>query len=287
MTAQLIDGNALSKQLRSEVAQRVQALKAKGLTPGLAVVLVGDNPASQVYVRNKVKACEDSGLHSVLEKYEANMSEADLLARVEALNQDPSIHGILVQLPLPAHIDAQKVIEAISPAKDVDGFHMASAGALMTGMPGFWPCTPYGCMKMLESIQYPLKGKHAVVIGRSNIVGKPMALMLLQQNATVTICHSATQDLKAQTVQADVIVAAVGKRNVLTADMVKPGAVVLDVGMNRNDEGKLCGDVDFEGVKQVASYITPVPGGVGPMTITMLLVNTLESAQRALSEMKR
>jgi methylenetetrahydrofolate dehydrogenase (NADP+)/methenyltetrahydrofolate cyclohydrolase len=281
MTAQLIDGNALSKQLRSEVAQRVQALKAKGLTPGLAVVLVGDNPASQVYVRNKVKACEDSGLHSVLEKYEANMSEADLLARVEALNQDSSIHGILVQLPLPAHIDAQKVIEAISPAKDVDGFHMASAGALMTGMPGFWPCTPYGCMKMLESIQYPLKGKHAVVIGRSNIVGKPMALMLLQQNATVTICHSATPDLKAMTLQADVIVAAVGKRNVLTADMVKPGAVVLDVGMNRNDEGKLCGDVDFEGVKQVASYITPVPGGVGPMTITMLLVNTLEAAERA------
>ena len=281
MTAQLIDGNALSKQLRSEVAQRVQALKVKGLTPGLAVVLVGDNPASQVYVRNKVKACEDSGLHSVLEKYEANMSEADLLARVKALNQDPSIHGILVQLPLPAHIDAQKVIEAISPAKDVDGFHMASAGALMTGMPGFWPCTPYGCMKMLESIQYPLKGKHAVVIGRSNIVGKPMALMLLQQNATVTICHSATPDLKAMTLQADVIVAAVGKRNVLTADMVKPGAVVLDVGMNRNDEGKLCGDVDFEGVKQVASYITPVPGGVGPMTITMLLVNTLEAAERA------
>lgn len=281
MTAQLIDGNALSKQLRSEVAQRVQALKAKGLTPGLAVVLVGDNPASQVYVRNKVKACEDSGLHSVLEKYEANMSEADLLARVKTLNQDPSIHGILVQLPLPAHIDAQKVIEAISPAKDVDGFHMASAGALMTGMPGFWPCTPYGCMKMLESIQYPLKGKHAVVIGRSNIVGKPMALMLLQQNATVTICHSATPDLKAMTLQADVIVAAVGKRNVLTADMVKPGAVVLDVGMNRNDEGKLCGDVDFEGVKQVASYITPVPGGVGPMTITMLLVNTLEAAERA------
>ena len=281
MTAQLIDGNALSKQLRSEVAQRVQALKAKGLTPGLAVVLVGDNPASQVYVRNKVNACVDSGLHSVLEKYEANMSEADLLARVEALNQDPSIHGILVQLPLPAHIDAQKVIEAISPAKDVDGFHMASAGALMTGMPGFWPCTPYGCMKMLESIQYPLKGKHAVVIGRSNIVGKPMALMLLQQNATVTICHSATPDLKAMTLQADVIVAAVGKRNVLTADMVKPGAVVLDVGMNRNDEGKLCGDVDFEGVKQVASYITPVPGGVGPMTITMLLVNTLEAAERA------
>jgi methylenetetrahydrofolate dehydrogenase (NADP+)/methenyltetrahydrofolate cyclohydrolase len=284
MTAQLIDGNALSKQLRAQVAADTVRLKAQGLTPGLAVVLVGDNPASQVYVRNKVKACEDAGLHSVLEKYDATLSEADLLARVEALNNDPSIHGILVQLPLPAHIDAQKVIEAISPLKDVDGFHIASAGALMTGMPGFWPCTPYGCMKMLESIGYSLKGKHAVVIGRSNIVGKPMALMLLQQNATVTICHSATPDLKAMTLQADVIVAAVGKRQVLTADMVKPGAVVLDVGMNRNDEGKLCGDVDFEGVKEVASYITPVPGGVGPMTITMLLVNTLESAQRALSE---
>ncbi len=284
MTAQLIDGNALSKQLRTQVAADTAALKAKGLTPGLAVVLVGDNPASQVYVRNKVKACEDAGLHSVLEKYEATMSEADLLARVEALNNDDSIHGILVQLPLPAHIDAQKVIEAISPAKDVDGFHIASAGALMTGMPGFWPCTPYGCMKMLESIGYDLKGKHAVVIGRSNIVGKPMALMLLQKDATITVAHSRTQNLKAITLQADVIVAAVGKRNVLTADMVKPGAVVLDVGMNRNDEGKLCGDVDFDGVKEVAGYITPVPGGVGPMTITMLLVNTLESAQRALSE---
>ncbi|WP_341686074.1 bifunctional methylenetetrahydrofolate dehydrogenase/methenyltetrahydrofolate cyclohydrolase FolD [Limnohabitans sp.] len=280
MTAQLIDGNALSKQLRTEVANRAQALKAKGITPGLAVVLVGDNPASQVYVRNKVKACEDSGLHSVLEKYDADMSETALLARVQALNNDPAIHGILVQLPLPEHIDAQKVIEAISPAKDVDGFHIASAGALMTGMPGFWPCTPYGCMKMLESIGYDLKGKHAVVIGRSNIVGKPMALMLLQKDATVTICHSRTKDLKAQTLQADVIVAAVGKRNVLTADMVKPGAVVLDVGMNRNDEGKLCGDVDYAGVKEVAGHITPVPGGVGPMTITMLLVNTLEAAER-------
>ena len=279
MTAQLIDGNALSKQLRTQVAARALALKAKGVTPGLAVVLVGENPASQVYVRNKVKACEDAGLHSVLEKYDASMTESELLARVEGLNNDPSIHGILVQLPLPAHIDAQKVIEAISPAKDVDGFHIASAGALMTGMPGFWPCTPYGCMKMLESIGYNLKGKHAVVIGRSNIVGKPMALMLLQKNATVTICHSATPDLKAITLQADVIVAAVGKRNVLTADMVKPGAVVLDVGMNRNDEGKLCGDVDFDGVKEVASFITPVPGGVGPMTITMLLVNTLEAAE--------
>lgn len=279
-TARLIDGIALSQQLRNEVAQRAAALKARGITPGLAVILVGDNPASQVYVRNKVKACVDSGLHSVMEKYESSMSEAELLSRIDALNQDPTIHGILVQLPLPAHIDAHKVIEAISPAKDVDGFHVASAGALMVGQPGFWPCTPYGCMKMLESIGYDLKGKHAVVIGRSNIVGKPMALMLLQKSATVTVCHSATADLKAMTLQADVIVAAVGKRNVLTADMVKPGAVVIDVGMNRNDEGKLCGDVEFEGVRQVAGWITPVPGGVGPMTITMLLVNTLEAAER-------
>jgi methylenetetrahydrofolate dehydrogenase (NADP+) / methenyltetrahydrofolate cyclohydrolase len=280
MTAQLIDGNALSRQLRADVATRVSALKARGITPGLAVILVGDNAASQVYVRNKVKACEDTGMYSLLETWPADMSEADLLARVDALNNDSRIHGILVQLPLPAHIDAQKVIEAISPAKDVDGFHIASAGALMTGLPGFWPCTPYGCMKMLESIGYDLKGKHAVVIGRSNIVGKPMAMMLLQKNATVTICHSGTRNLKDMTLQADVIVAAVGKRNVLTADMVKPGAVVLDVGMNRNDEGKLCGDVDFAGVKEVAGYITPVPGGVGPMTITMLMVNTLESAER-------
>ena len=279
-TAQIINGNTLSAQLRADVTRRTAALRARGLTPGLAVVLVGENPASQVYVRNKVKACNDSGLHSVLEQYPATMTEAELLARIDTLNTDDSIHGILVQLPLPAHIDAQKVIEAISPAKDVDGFHVASAGALMVGQPGFWPCTPYGCMKMLESIGYQLRGKHAVVIGRSNIVGKPMALMLLQQNATVTICHSATADLKAMTLQADVIVAAVGKRNVLTADMVKPGAVVIDVGMNRNDEGKLCGDVDFEGVSQVAGYITPVPGGVGPMTITMLLVNTLEAAER-------
>lgn len=280
MTAQLIDGNALSRQLRTDVSQRVTALKARGITPGLAVILVGDNPASQVYVRNKVKACEDTGMHSVLEKYDATMPEAELLARVNALNNDPTIHGILVQLPLPAHIDAQKVIEAISPAKDVDGFHVASAGALMVGQPGFWPCTPYGCLKMLESIGYDLRGKHAVVIGRSNIVGKPMAMMLLQKDATVTICHSRTADLKALTLQADVIVAAVGKRNVLTADMVKPGAVVLDVGMNRNEEGRLCGDVDFDGVKAVAGYLTPVPGGVGPMTITMLMVNTLASAEQ-------
>jgi methylenetetrahydrofolate dehydrogenase (NADP+)/methenyltetrahydrofolate cyclohydrolase len=280
-TARIIDGVALSQKLRTEVTARALALKSRGVTPGLAVILVGENPASQVYVRNKVKGCQDCGFHSVLEKFEATMTEAELLARIEALNNDPAIHGILVQLPVPKHIDANKVIEAISPLKDVDGFHIASAGALMTGMPGFWPCTPYGCMKMLESIDYDLKGKHAVVIGRSNIVGKPMALMLLQKNATVTICHSATVNLKAFTLQADVIVAAVGKRNMVTADMVKPGAVVLDVGMNRNDEGKLCGDVDFEGVRQVAGFITPVPGGVGPMTITMQLMNTLEAAERA------
>ncbi|MGB3069210.1 MAG: bifunctional methylenetetrahydrofolate dehydrogenase/methenyltetrahydrofolate cyclohydrolase FolD [Ottowia sp.] len=284
MTAQIIDGNAVAKQLRAEVAQRAATLKAKGITPGLAVILVGEDPASQVYVGKKVQACQETGLHSVLEKYDASLSEAALLERVEALNQDPAIHGILVQLPLPAHIDAHKVIEAISPAKDVDGFHVASAGALMTGMPGFWSCTPYGCIKLLESTGIDLRGKHAVVIGRSNNVGKPMALMLLQKNATVTVCHSATQNLKAHTLQADVIVAAVGRRNTLTADMVKPGAVVIDVGMNRNEQGKLCGDVDFANVKEVAGWITPVPGGVGPMTVTMLMVNTVEAAERVAAE---
>ena len=280
--AQVIDGVALSKQLRQQISDRVSQLKQQGVTPGLAVILVGDNPASQVYVRNKIKACEDTGFKSVLEQYPATLTEAELLQRVQALNLDASIHGILVQLPLPEHIDGQKVIEAISPTKDVDGFHVASAGALMVGQPGFWPCTPYGCMKMLESIGYSLRGKHAVVIGRSNIVGKPMALMLLQQHATVTICHSATADLGHMTRQADVLIAAVGKQNLVTADMVKPGAVVIDVGMNRNADGKLCGDVDYEGVKHVAGWITPVPGGVGPMTITMLLMNTLEAAEHAL-----
>ena len=281
MTAQLIDGNALAARTRADVARRVQALKARGIAPGLAVILVGEDPASQVYVRHKVKDSEEAGLHSVLERHPPTLSEAELLARIDALNKDPAIHGILVQLPLPKHIDAARVIESISPAKDVDGFHVASAGALVTGQPGFWPCTPYGCMKMLESIGYELRGKHAVVIGRSNIVGKPMAMMLLAKNATVTICHSATQDLAGLTRQADVVVAAVGKRNILTADMVKPGAVVIDVGMNRKEDGKLAGDVDLEGVKEVASWITPVPGGVGPMTRAMLLVNTLEAAERA------
>jgi methylenetetrahydrofolate dehydrogenase (NADP+)/methenyltetrahydrofolate cyclohydrolase len=283
MSAKIINGIELSHTLRTEVAERAAALTAKGRQPGLAVILVGDSQASQVYVRNKIKACEENGIHFIFEKYDAAMTEAELLARVDALNHDPKIHGILVQLPLPAHIDAQKVIEAIAPEKDVDGFHVASAGALMTGLPGYWPCTPHGCMKMLEHIGYNLRGKHAVVIGRSNIVGKPMALMLLAQNATVTICHSRTANLKAITLQADVIVAAVGQRNTVTADMVKPGAVVIDVGMNRNEAGKLCGDVDYEGVRQVAGHITPVPGGVGPMTIAMLLVNTLESAKRTLS----
>ena len=278
---QIIDGVALSAQLRSEVAARVQALKARGRTAGLAVILVGEDPASAVYVRNKVKACADTGVHSVFEKYEATLPEADLLARIAALNADPSVHGILVQMPLPKHINPHKVIEAIATSKDVDGYATLSAGELMTGAPGFRPCTPYGCMKLIESTGVDLRGKPAVVIGRSNTVGKPMALLLLQANATVTVCHSGTADIGRHTRQADVVVAAVGKRNVLTADMVMPGAIVIDVGMNRNPEGKLCGDVDFAGVREVASFITPVPGGVGPMTITMLLVNTLEAAERA------
>jgi len=277
----IIDGVALSTQLRADVAKRVLALKARGVTPGLAVILVGEDPASAVYVRNKVKACLDTGVRSVFEKYEASLTEAELLGRIAALNADPAIHGILVQMPIPKHINPHNVIEAISVTKDVDGYATLSAGELMTGAPGFRPCTPYGCMKLIETTGIDLRGKHAVVIGRSNTVGKPMALLLLQANATVTVCHSATIDIGHHTRQADVIVAAVGKRNVLTADMVKPGAVVIDVGMNRNEAGKLCGDVDFAAVKEVASHITPVPGGVGPMTITMLLVNTLEAAERA------
>jgi methylenetetrahydrofolate dehydrogenase (NADP+)/methenyltetrahydrofolate cyclohydrolase len=281
VTAQLIDGNALAKTIRAEAAGRTEALKARGVQPHLAILLVGEDPASQVYVKHKVADSEQTGLKATLERHPATMTEDALLARIRALNADASVHGILVQLPLPRHMDSHKVIETISPAKDVDGFHVASAGALMVGQPGFWPCTPYGCMKMLESIGYDLRGRHAVVIGRSNIVGKPMAMMLLAKDATVTVCHSRTADLGAITRQADVIVAAVGKRNVLTADMVKPGAVVIDVGMNRNDEGKLCGDVDFDGVKNVAGWITPVPGGVGPMTRAMLLANTIEAAERA------
>ena len=277
----IIDGNALSRQLRLDIAERAGALTQRGVRPGLAVILVGEDPASQVYVRNKVKACQEAGLHSVFEKYDATLTQAELLARISALNREPAIHGILVQMPLPGHITPQTVIEAIATSKDVDGYSTLSAGELMTNSPGFNPCTPYGCMKLIASTGVNLRGKHAVVIGRSNTVGKPMALMLLRENATVTICHSATADLKSHTQQADVVIAAVGRRNVLTADMVKPGAIVIDVGMNRNDEGKLCGDVDFAGVHKVAGFITPVPGGVGPMTITMLLVNTLEAAERA------
>ena len=277
---QLIDGNALSSLLRAEVAARAQALKARGLTPGLAVILVGDDPASAVYVRNKVKACADTGVHSIFEKYDSSLTETALLARISALNLDPKVHGILVQMPLPKQINPHRVIEAIAASKDVDGYATLSAGELMTGQAGFRPCTPYGCMKLIESTGIDLRGKHAVVIGRSNTVGKPMALLLLQANATVTLCHSASADISHHTRQADVVVAAVGKPNVLTADMVKPGALVIDVGMNRNQAGKLCGDVDFAAVRPIASYITPVPGGVGPMTITMLLVNTLEAAER-------
>ncbi len=279
MPAQIIDGIALSRHIRTEVGARAAALAARGRRPGLAVILVGVDPASAVYVRNKVKACEEHGLHSVLDRCDASLPEAELLARIAALNADPTIHGILVQMPLPHHIDPQKVIAAIATAKDVDGFSVLSAGELTTGLPGLRPCTPYGCMKLIESTGVPVRGKHAVVIGRSNTVGKPMALLLLQAHATVTVCHSATPDIGVHTRQADIVVAAVGRRNVLTADMVKPGAVIIDVGMNRNDEGKLCGDVDFAGVREVAGWITPVPGGVGPMTITMLLVNTIEAAE--------
>ncbi len=278
MSAQLIDGNALARRIRAEVAARVATLPKP---PGLAVILVGDDPASQVYVRHKVADCEAVGMRSLLERYPATLAQAELLARIAALNADPSVHGILVQMPLPAHIDAKRVIEAIDVRKDVDGYSVQSAGELMCNLPGFRPCTPYGCMKLIETTGVDPRGRHAVVIGRSNTVGKPMALLLLQANASVTVCHSGTPDLGHFTRQADIVVAAVGKRNMLTRDMVKPGAVVIDVGMNRNADGKLCGDVDFEPVREVAGWITPVPGGVGPMTRAMLLVNTLEAAGAA------
>jgi methylenetetrahydrofolate dehydrogenase (NADP+) / methenyltetrahydrofolate cyclohydrolase len=283
MAAQLIDGVALSQKIRQNVARRAAALIAQGTTPGLAVVLVGDDPASAVYVRNKIKACSDTGVRSILEKYDAGLTQEALLARVAALNADASVHGILVQMPLPGHLDAQAVIAAIATHKDVDGFSTLSAGELMTGQPGLRPCTPWGCMALLESTGIDLRGKHAVVIGRSNTVGKPMAVLLLQANATVTVCHSATSDLAAHVRQADVVVAAVGRRNMVTGDMIKPGAIVIDVGMNRTEEGKLCGDVDFAAVREVAAWITPVPGGVGPMTITMLLANTLQAAETGLN----
>jgi len=287
MPAQLIDGNLLSKKLRAEITTRSAILTAKGVRPGLAVIVVGDDPASQVYVRNKVKACEDVGFHSALERYPAELNEARLLARIATLNADPSIHGILVQLPLPKHIAADRVLEAIASEKDVDGFHVANAGALMVGAPLFKPCTPYGCMKMLESIEYPLRGARAVIIGASNIVGKPMAMLLLQAGATVTICNSKTKDLSVHTKDADILVVATGKPKMITGNMIKSGSVVIDVGINRSPDGKLCGDVDFDTAKYVAGWITPVPGGVGPMTITMLIMNTLEAVERSMKPVSK
>lgn len=284
MTARIINGSALAQQIREEAAVRAASLTAAGIKPGLAVVLVGEDPASQVYVRNKVAACEKAGFHSVMERYPADLGQEALLERVRALNADPAIHGILVQLPLPKHIDAHTVIETIAPEKDVDGFHIANAGLLMTGKPLFRPCTPYGVMKMLAHENVALRGAEAVIVGASNIVGKPMAMLLLAEGATVTLCNSKTRDLAAHTRRADVLVVATGRPGIVTGDMVKPGAVVIDVGINRGADGKLCGDVDFASASEVAGAITPVPGGVGPMTIAMLLVNTVEAAERQLQE---
>lgn len=279
-SARPIDGKALAQRVRAEVAQRVEKLKTQGITPGLTVVLVGEDPASQVYVRNKALACEKAGMKSDVIRLPATTSQAELLALIDQLNQDPTVHGILVQLPLPNSLDEHAVIEAIAATKDVDGFHISNAGLLLTGKPLFRPCTPYGVMKMLEDEQVNLRGAEAVVIGASNIVGKPMALMLQAEGATVTICNSKTKDLAAHTRRADVLVVAVGRPQMITGDMVKPGAVVIDVGINRLESGKLVGDVDYDSVAQVASAVTPVPGGVGPMTIAMLLVNTVEAAER-------
>lgn len=282
MTARIIDGTALAKELRVRVRNSLQPVDGSPSPadpPGLTVVLVGDDPASKIYIRNKIKACEEAGFRSRLIELPAATTEATLLEHIAVLNRDPTVHGILVQLPLPGHLDSHRVIEAIDPKKDADGFHVASAGALMTGLPGFVPCTPSGVMEMLRSAGIPVQGRHAVVVGRSNIVGKPMAMLLLQAGATVTICHSKTPDLGAMTRQADILVAAVGKAKLISREMVKPGACVIDVGMNRDAAGKLCGDVDFDSVKEVAGWITPVPGGVGPMTIAMLLVNTLHAYQ--------
>lgn len=279
-SARPIDGKALAQRVRAEVAQRVEKLKTQGITPGLTVVLVGEDPASQVYVRNKALACEKAGMKSDVIRLPATTSQAELLALIDQLNQDPTVHGILVQLPLPDSLDEHAVIEAIAATKDVDGFHISNAGLLLTGKPLFRPCTPYGVMKMLEDEQVNLRGAEAVVIGASNIVGKPMALMLQAEGATVTICNSKTKDLAAHTRRADVLVVAVGRPQMITGEMVKPGAVVIDVGINRLESGKLVGDVDYDSVAQVASAVTPVPGGVGPMTIAMLLVNTVEAAER-------
>ncbi|MBT2665418.1 bifunctional methylenetetrahydrofolate dehydrogenase/methenyltetrahydrofolate cyclohydrolase FolD [Bacillus sp. ISL-4] len=284
MSAQIINGKEIAESVRQEISKEVQQLREKNIVPGLAVILVGDNQASQTYVRNKHKACEDLGMHSVLIKKPAELSQEELIQSIAELNQDDSIHGILVQLPLPGHIQEKAIIEAISPEKDVDGFHPINIGRMMTGQDAFLPCTPYGVMVMLEYIDYDLEGKHVVIVGRSNIVGKPAGQLFLNANATVTYCHSRTKDLAYYTKQADVVVAAVGKRDTITSDHIKEGAVVIDVGMNRNDEGKLCGDVSFDEVKNKASYITPVPKGVGPMTITMLMKNTVKSAQKALEQ---
>lgn len=282
MTALIIDGKQIALDTQIEIKRRVSALSARGVMPGLAVILVGDNPASHVYVSNKVKSCGAVGMHSVLEQYPADLSERQLLERIAALNSDAAIHGILVQLPLPAHINEHAVLEAISPTKDVDGFHLLNAGALMTGQPRLRACTPYGVMKMLEHSNIAMRGAHVVIVGASNIVGKPMAMMLLQAGATVTLCNSKTRDLAHHTKQADIVIAAVGRARMITGDMIRPGATVIDVGINRDEAGKLCGDVDFESVKSVAGAVSPVPGGVGPMTITMLLMNTLEAAEKAL-----
>lgn len=287
MSAQIINGKEIAEAVRQEISKEVQQLREKNIVPGLAVILVGDNQASQTYVRNKQKACEDLGMHSVLIKKPAELSQEELIQSIAELNQDDSIHGILVQLPLPGHIQEKAIIEAISPEKDVDGFHPINIGRMMTGQDAFLPCTPYGVMVMLEYINYDLEGKHVVIVGRSNIVGKPAGQLFLNANATVTYCHSRTKDLAYHTKQADVVVAAVGKRDTITSDHIKEGAVVIDVGMNRNDEGKLCGDVAFDEVKNKASYITPVPKGVGPMTITMLMKNTVKSAQKALELSKQ
>ena len=278
--AQLISGKEVSQFIRGEVAKGVSELKeSSGITPGLAAVLVGEDPASEIYVRNKRKACTEAGMYSEEHKLPSETTEEELLMLVDRLNNDTNIHGILVQLPLPDHINETKVLRAVSPDKDVDGFHPYNVGLLVEGNPRFISCTPHGIIKMLEYYDIDIKGKEAVVVGRSNIVGKPVAMLLLHRHATVTVCHSRTQDLPEVTRRADILVAAIGRANFVTEDMVKEGAVVIDVGINRNQEGKLTGDVDFEPVSEKASFITPVPGGVGPMTISMLLWNTLESAK--------
>ena len=280
MPARILDGKSLAAQVRADVKQRVARLAQRGIRPGLAVVLAGDDPASRVYVRNKVRACEETGVASSLFEFPAAVSEDALLARVAALDADPAVHGILVQLPLPKHVHAQRVLDAISPAKDVDGFHDSNLGALLAGKPGLVPCTPAGVMRLIEHAGIALAGRRAAVIGRSNIVGKPLSLLLLQKDATVTICHSRSGDLAAVTREADVLVAAVGRAKLVGPAMVKPGACVIDVGVNRVADGSLAGDVDFEAVKNIAGWITPVPGGVGPMTIAMLLENCLQAAAK-------